>query len=98
ERVPTHPVSSAQIRDTPVTRLVVRKHSDPLFHTTGLLEWHRKSSFRPKLTCRPSTRSKLSGIYPDWTGENPHPTLPRRRGRDWRGFSPIDRSPSAATP
>src|SRR5260221_761379 len=83
ERVPAHTVTSAQVRNTPVARVVFRKHPNPLFHPTGLLEWHRKSSFRPTLTRRPSTQSKLSGIYPDCTRRAPAPpTPPRQQGAE----------------
>src|ERR1700722_824331 len=97
ERVPAYAVATAQIRNTPVAGVVFRQHSDALFHSTGLLKGHRKSSFRATLTCRPSTRSKLSGIYPVCTVESPlTPTLsPQERGEGGAAFTP---PPSPRTP
>src|SRR5882672_4980173 len=89
ERVPAYAVATAQIRNTPVAGVVFRQHSDALFHSTGLLKGHRKSSFRATLTCRPSTRSKLSGIYPGCTVEGPlTPTLSPQAGRGSRAAAP----------
>src|SRR5262249_54301209 len=84
KRVAANPIASAQLRNAPVPGIVIRQHSNTLFHPTGLLERHRKSSFRANLTCRPSTRSKLSGIYPVCTERPPHPDplpLKGKRGK-----------------
>ena len=71
KRVSAHPIAPAQLRHAKTPRIVARKHSNPLFHPTGLRKRHRKSSFRASLTCRPSTQSKLSGIYPVRTRRGP---------------------------
>ena len=83
KRVPAHPIAPTQIRHAPMARVVIRQHPNPLLHPTSLRKRHRKSSFRPSLTCQPSTQSKLSEIYPVHTTARP-PTLsrPRKEGGD----------------
>ena len=76
KRVPAHPIAPTQIRHAPMARVVIRQHPNPLLHPTSLRKRHRKSSFRPSLTCQPSTQSKLSAIYPVHTMARP-PTLAR---------------------
>ncbi len=71
KRVPAHAVAATEIRNAPMPSVVVRQHPNPLLHPTGLHKWHRKSSFRPSLTCQPSTQSKASGIYPVHTMAQP---------------------------
>src|SRR5215471_17301459 len=86
KRVAANPVASAQFRNAPVAGIVIRQHPNTLFHPTGLLERHRKSSFRANLTCRPSTRSKLSGIYSVCTVPCPSPQpSPPKKGERERG-------------
>src|SRR5208283_5503280 len=62
--VAANPMAPAQLRDAPMSGLILGQHRNPLFHGAGLTKRHRKSSLRSSLTCQPSTQSKLSGIYP----------------------------------
>src|SRR5271157_2225705 len=81
KRIPAHAIAAAQLRYAPMARVIVQKHTNPLFHPTGLLKRHRKSYFRTVFTCRPSTRSKLSGFYPVHTlARPPTPTRPHKGG------------------
>ena len=73
KRIAANPVSTTQIRHAPVPGLVIRQHPNTLFHATSLLKRHRRFSLRCSLTCRPSTRSKLSAIYPVCTTTTPTP-------------------------
>src|SRR5262249_32947010 len=73
KRVAANPVASAQFRNAPVAGIVIRQHPNTLFHPTGLLARHPKPFSRANLTCRPPTRSKLSGIYSVCTDGPPHP-------------------------
>ncbi len=73
EGISAHPITAAQLGYAPTPSVVVRQHLNPLFHATGLSKWHRKSPFRACLPCRPSTRSKVSGIYPVYTARAPAP-------------------------
>src|SRR5271157_4612687 len=91
KRIPAHAIAAAQLRYAPMARVIVQKHTNPLFHPTGLLKRHRKSSFRTVFTCRPSTRSKLSGFYPVHThGATPHPCPPPQGGRRTAAFDFAD--------
>ena len=70
KRVAANPVAPAHLRYAPVPALVLQKHPNTLFHPTGLSKWHRR--VLPPThseTCRGSSRSKMSGIYPvrTWT-------------------------------
>jgi hypothetical protein len=69
--IPAHPMAAAQFRYAPIPGFVLRKHPDTFLHCTGLQKWHRRSSLRCNLTCRPSSRSKMSAIYPVRTHRNP---------------------------
>src|SRR5713101_1818152 len=96
ECIAANPISAAQLDHAPVPRFVIRQHSNALFHATSLGKWHRRFPLRCTLTCRPSTRSKLSGIYPVCTlhalslwgvpltriarEDARNPTSPRKRG------------------
>src|SRR5262249_17658801 len=63
-RIAANAVSPAQLRYAPIPSVVVRQHPNSLFHPTSLCKRHRQVPLRCKLTCRPSTRAKLSTIYP----------------------------------
>src|SRR5208282_5031922 len=51
KRIPAHAIAAAQLRYAPMARVIVQKHTNPLFHPTGLLKRHRKSSFPVPLAC-----------------------------------------------
>jgi hypothetical protein len=72
-------IPAAQLRYGPTPKIVVRQHLNSLFHATGLSKRHRKSPFRACLTCRPSTWSKVSGIYPVHTIRTALPSPPLGR-------------------
>src|SRR5262249_17868474 len=83
-------VSPAQLRYAPIPSVVVRQHPNSLFHPTSLCKRHRQVPLRCKLTCRPSTRAKLSTIYPVRTRpfrtrSNPPPRTPPHHSATLRG-------------
>jgi hypothetical protein len=98
KRIPTDPVTPAQFRHAPVPRAVVRQHSNALFHSTGLLKWHRR--------ILPPMHFDLSTIIPVQTVGNPAgpyhrptpppypPPLSRERGARGarRSESPLSRA------
>ncbi len=80
--VAANSVAATQFRHAPIPRLIIRQHQDPLFHATSFPKRHRSSSLRCNVTCRQSARSKLSGIYPDYTLTRPlTPALSPQAGR-----------------
>ncbi len=88
KRVSANPIAAANLRYAPVPALVLKKHPNTFFHPTGLSKWHRRAL--PPMhseTCRGSSRSNLSGIYPVCTcmpRRPPPPTPPRHAQGAWR--------------
>ena len=89
KRVSANPIAAANLRYAPVPALVLKKHPNTFFHPTGLSKWHRRAL--PPMhseTCRGSSRSNLSGIYPVCTADRPptpDPSPPRASARGGRG-------------
>src|SRR5271155_4962564 len=85
----TDAVAFTQLRHAERPRVVVAQHPNPLFHRTGLSKRHRKALPTTILTCQPSSRFNLSGIYPVHTGLRP-PFVPPLCGRDSKpGRTPL---------
>ena len=76
--LPTDAVALTQLRHAERPRVVVAQHPNPLFHRTGLSKRHRKALPTTILTCQPSSRFNLSGIYPVHT--QPRLAAPPRGG------------------
>jgi hypothetical protein len=82
KRVAANPVAPANLRYAPVPALILQKHPNTFFHPTGLSKWHRRAL--PTMhseTCRGSSRSNLSVIYPVRTAEAPPPQPSPASGR-----------------
>src|SRR5262249_7928102 len=78
KRIARDAVSSAQLRHAPVAGIVLRQHSNALFHPTGLSKRHRRAL--PPCTLHLSTIlpvqsvRNLPGLNPQVAESPPHPS------------------------